>query len=200
MAVTVMLVPGFLQLAIICLVYGGGLIFIILFSFWHNLWVDAVLPASALALAFSISTAFSYATEGRQRRQIKHMFSRYMSDLLIQDLLRHPEKLRLGGEKRLLTVFFSDLAGFTTVSEKLLPEEVVTLLNRYLTAMTDLFFPAAGSSTNTECNDSGSPLPRKIMPARLAARWIASSTRRLTPGVHAHGPAADIARIGISLG
>jgi adenylate cyclase len=91
-----------------------------------------------------MSTAFSYATEGRQRRQIKQMFSRYMSDLLIQDLLKNPDKLRLGGEKRVLTVFFSDLAGFTSLSEKLSPEEVVALLNRYLTAMTDIILRSGG--------------------------------------------------------
>jgi adenylate cyclase len=77
--------------------------------------------AANLCLTFAMSTAFSYATEGRQRRQIKQVFSHYMSDLLIQDLLRHPDKLRLGGEKRVLSVFFSDLAGFTTLSEKLNP-------------------------------------------------------------------------------
>jgi adenylate cyclase len=72
------------------------------------------------------------------------MFSRYMSDLLIQDLLKNPNKLRLGGEKRVLTVFFSDLAGFTSLSEKLSPEEVVALLNRYLTAMTEIILRSGG--------------------------------------------------------
>jgi adenylate cyclase len=67
-----------------------------------------------------------------------------MSDLLIQDLLKHPEKLRLGGERQVLTVFFSDLAGFTTLCEKLAPEEVVTLLNHYLTAMTELILSSGG--------------------------------------------------------
>jgi adenylate cyclase len=206
MAVTVMLVPGFLQLAIICLVYGGGLIGIILFSYWHNLWVDAVLPASALALAFSMSTAFSYATEGKQRRQIKHMFSHYMSDLLIQDLLRHPEKLRLGGEKRLLTVFFSDLAGFTTVSEKLLPEEVVTLLNRYLTAMTDLILSSGGIIDKYEGDAImafwGAPLPQEDHASRACLAALDNQSRLvdLRREFTAMGLPPIYARIGINTG
>ena len=143
-AVTVVFVSSFWKLVLIFLAYALGLIFSIFFSFWQNLWIDAVLPASSLSLSFAMSTAFSYTTEGRQRRQIKQIFSRYMSDLLIQDLLKHPEKLRLGGERQVLTVFFSDLAGFTTLCEKLAPEEVVTLLNHYLTAMTELILSSGG--------------------------------------------------------
>ena len=106
--------------------------------------MDGILLAFSSALSFAMSTAFNYATEGRQRRQIKDMFSRYMSDLLIQDLLKNPGKLRLGGERKVLTVLFSDLAGFTSISEKLSPEEVVTLLNLYLTAMTDIILASGG--------------------------------------------------------
>jgi adenylate cyclase len=144
MGITVMLIPTLWQLALITLCYAGGLLFFIGFAFRQNTWVDGILLAASLGLTFAMSTAFSYATEGRQRRQIKQVFSHYMSDLLIQDLLRNPNKLRLGGEKRVLTVFFSDLAGFTTLSEKLTPEEVVTLLNRYLTAMTDIILDSGG--------------------------------------------------------
>jgi len=142
--ITVMLIPSLWQLSLITLAYAGGLALFFVLSFRQNLWVDAILMAANLCLTFAMSTAFSYATEGRQRRQIKQVFSHYMSDLLIQDLLRHPDKLRLGGEKRVLSVFFSDLAGFTTLSEKLNPEEVVTLLNRYLTAMTDIILASGG--------------------------------------------------------
>lgn len=144
MGMTVLLVSGLWQLALLALLYGGGVVLGVIFAFHHNLWMDGVFLAACLGISFAMSTAFSYATEGRQRRQIKQMFSHYMSDLLIQDLLKHPEKLRLGGERRVLTVFFSDLAGFTSLSEKLSPEEVVTLLNRYLTAMTDIILASGG--------------------------------------------------------
>lgn len=144
MGITVMFIPSLWQLALLALAYTGGVILLVFLSFWQNIWMDAILLVANLWLSFAMSTAFSYATEGRQRRQIKHMFSHYLSDLLIQDLLKNPEKLRLGGERRKLSVFFSDLAGFTTLSEKLSPEEVVTLLNRYLTAMTDIILGSGG--------------------------------------------------------
>jgi adenylate cyclase len=73
------------------------------------------------------------------------MFGQYMSESVIQHLLAHPEKLRLGGERRRVTLFFSDLAGFTTISEKLDPETVVALLNRYLSEMTDIILSEAGA-------------------------------------------------------
>lgn len=142
--ITVMLVANFWQLGLFVLAYGAGLIFVVAVSFAHDVWVDGIFLVGSFFLAFSMTAAFSYATEGRQRRQIKRMFSHYMSDLLIQDLLKNPDKLRLGGEKRVLTVLFSDLAGFTTLSENLSPEEVVALLNRYLTAMTDIILASGG--------------------------------------------------------
>ncbi len=170
MSVTVLLVPGLWQLALLLLAYGGALAFLVFTSFRHSLWMDGVLLASSLGLSFAVSTVFSYATEGRQKRQIKQAFSHYMSDLLVQDLLKHPEKLRLGGEKRVLTVFFSDLAGFTSMSEKLTPEEVVTLLNRYLTAMTDIILASGGIIDKYEGDAImafwGAPLPQEDHAAR----------------------------------
>ncbi len=144
MGVAVMLIPSLWKLALLFVGLAAAVVFFVSLSFQKNLWVDGVLLSGNLALSFAMSTAFSNATEGRQRRQIKKMFSHYMSDLLIQDLLKNPDKLRLGGEKRVLTVFFSDIAGFTTLSEKLSPEEVVGLLNRYLTAMTDIILRSGG--------------------------------------------------------
>lgn len=144
MGITVMLASGYAQLLLAALLSTAGLLAFIVVAFRQSLWVDAIMLLGSLGFAFALTAAFSYATEGRQKRQIKQTFSHYMSDLLIQDILKNPEKLRLGGERRTLTVFFSDLAGFTSLSEKLSPEEVVTLLNRYLTAMTDIILDSGG--------------------------------------------------------
>jgi adenylate cyclase len=134
-ATTVIFLTTVWHLGAVTLAEIAALALVVTTSFHHNVWVDGVMLALSLGLAFAFAAVFSYATEGRQKRQIKKMFSHYMSEHLIHDLLKHPEKLRLGGEKRILTVFFSDLAGFTSLSEKLTAEEVVTLLNRYLTAI-----------------------------------------------------------------
>jgi adenylate cyclase len=127
-------------------------------------WLLAtVLPAISLGLAFVLTAAFSYATEGRQKLAIRTMFSRYMSEEVISHLLEHPEKVRLGGERRRLTLFFSDLAGFTSISEGLQPEVVVQLLNEYLSAMTEIILAEQGTVDKYEGDAImafwGAPLP-----------------------------------------
>ena len=137
--------------------------------------------SASLGMAFAMSSAFSYATEGRQRRQIKQVFTHYMSDLLIQDLLKNPDKVRLGGEKRVLTVFFSDLAGFTSLSEKLTPEKVVMLLNRYLTAMTDIILASGGLIDKYEGDAImafwGAPLPQEDHALRACRAALENQSR-----------------------
>jgi adenylate cyclase len=114
-------------------------------AFHFGWWADPVLPGAALALGFGLAAAFSYGTEGRQKLYIRRMFGQYMSDAVINHLLEHPEKLQLGGERRRVTLFFSDLAGFTTISERLSPETVVALLNDYLSRMTEIILEEEGT-------------------------------------------------------
>jgi adenylate cyclase len=114
-------------------------------AFWLGLWADPLLPGVALAVSFGLATAYSYATEGRQKTHIRRMFGQYMSNTVINHLLENPEKLKLGGERRRVTLFFSDLAGFTTISERLQAEAVVALLNDYLSAMTEIILDEEGA-------------------------------------------------------
>ncbi len=106
----------------------------------------SMLPLMAgVALALVSSNVLSYAIEGRQKRYIKNAFQQYPSPTVIEQLLAHPERLRLGGERRDLTIFFSDLEGFTSISEGLSPEELTALLNDYLSAMTDIIREEGGT-------------------------------------------------------
>jgi adenylate cyclase len=114
-------------------------------AFWAGVWADPLLPGIALALGFGLATAYSYATEGRQKLYIRRMFGQYMSEKVISHLLDNPEKLKLGGERRRVTLFFSDLAGFTTLSERLEAEAVVALLNDYLSSMTEIILGEEGT-------------------------------------------------------
>ncbi len=204
--ITVMLLSKIWQLGLLTLSYGVGLVLFVGISFRQNLWVDTVLLTANLGVAFGLSSAFSYATEGRQRRQIKSMFSHYMSELLVQDLIKNPDKLRLGGEKRVLTVFFSDLAGFTTLSEKLTPEEVVALLNRYLTAMTDIILASGGIIDKYEGDAImafwGAPVPQDDHAARACIAALDNQRRLdlLREEFVAMGLPPVYARIGINTG
>jgi len=108
-------------------------------------WLQTV--ALELGVVFSLvaSSLASYATEGQQKRYIKGAFKQYLSPTIIEELIAHPERLTLGGQKRDLSIFFSDLQGFTSISEVLTPEELTQLLNDYLSAMTDIIEEEGGT-------------------------------------------------------
>lgn len=80
----------------------------------------------------------------REKKFIQKAFKNYLSDSLLAEILKNPQGLNLGGEKKLVTIFFSDLAGFTSLSEKLPPEEVVAILNAYLERMTTVIMENGG--------------------------------------------------------
>jgi len=110
----------------------------------HAVWLQLAFPEGALAMTFGVAATVEYLTEGRQRRLLRTVFDRYMAAEVVDEIMRNPEGIKLGGEKKELTVFFSDVAGFTTISEKLQPEALVELLNEYLSAMTDIIESAGG--------------------------------------------------------
>ncbi len=89
--------------------------------------------------------AYRILTEEKEKKAIQNMFSNYVSKSVVDELLKHPEKLELGGEDKEITVLFSDIRGFTTLSEKLKPQELVAHLNEYLSAMTDIIFKYEGT-------------------------------------------------------
>jgi adenylate cyclase len=108
-------------------------------------WVPVVSPMLAVCLSFvSVRTA-DYATEGRQRRYLKHAFRHYLSPDVVEQILADPSRLALGGERKELTIFFSDLAGFTALSERLDPVALTSLLNLYLTEMTSVIQEEGGT-------------------------------------------------------
>lgn len=109
----------------------------VLFFTWR-LWIDISYAGNAVIVIYFVSTAFRYATEERYARQIRSMFSSYVTEKIVNELIRNPELAKLGGERREVTVLFSDVKGFTTFSEHHSPEQVVAILNEYLTEMTNI--------------------------------------------------------------
>ncbi|NLM16138.1 MAG: CHASE2 domain-containing protein [Candidatus Riflebacteria bacterium] len=86
-----------------------------------------------------------YVWQRRKTASVKNMFSKFVSADVVKYMVEHPDLVKPGGEKAELTIFFSDLAGFTTISEKMQPEALVELLNEYLAAMTDILFKYGGT-------------------------------------------------------
>lgn len=109
-------------------------------------WWWPILPGEiAVGLALFGAVARNYSVEGRQRRFINQAFRHYLSPAVIEKILADPKALRLGGERRELTILFSDLAGFTSLSEGLDAETLTTLLNDYLSDMTDIILDEGGT-------------------------------------------------------
>jgi len=111
----------------------------------YKYWLPLIAPLLVILLTFTIHYIYRYLVEEKDKRLIKRMFSHYVSPDLVEQLVKQPENLKLGGEKRECTVLFSDLAGFTTLAERLEPENLVKLLNAYATEMTDIIFENDGT-------------------------------------------------------
>ncbi|MDY6972717.1 MAG: adenylate/guanylate cyclase domain-containing protein, partial [Thermodesulfobacteriota bacterium] len=128
---------------------SGLFIILILMSRWlfisSGILFNIVYPLLALSLIYTSLTVFHYLTEERERKKIKGAFSYYVSSSVVNEMLKNPDQLKLGGDKKDLSVLFSDIRGFTTISEGLAPEDLVHLLNEYLTVMTDVVFKYDGT-------------------------------------------------------
>ncbi len=133
---------GFLIVAVE--VIAVGVLAVFLFT-KYNIVIAAVGPMVGVVIAYVASTAYHYVTERKQRLMIKSMFSTYVNPTVVEELIQHPEKLKLGGERKELTVMFADIEGFTTISERLPSEDLVNLLNQYFSEMTAIILEHDGT-------------------------------------------------------
>src|SRR5262249_54489062 len=115
------------------------------FVFSRGIWTLNVLPTVQATVTAVAIIIYKFLTEGREKRQIRRAFQHYLNKTVVDMVIKDPSRLKLGGERRECTVFFSDVRGFTTLSEKLAPEQLVHVLNTYLTPMTDLIFKYDGT-------------------------------------------------------
>jgi adenylate cyclase len=107
--------------------------------------IDPISPALAIVFVFVVATLVVYFRTERERRQVRSAFGRYLAPALVERLASDPSRLKLGGEMRPMTLLFSDIRGFTTISETFDAEGLTTFMNRYLTPMTDVILAHGGT-------------------------------------------------------
>jgi len=172
----------------------------------EGLWLNLVYPTLLIALLFATETLVEYFFTFSEKRYLKRAFAHYVPPTVVDDLVADTDKLRLGGEKRELTVLFSDIRGFTTLSEAMAPEDLVKLMNEYFTVMTEKVFQQRGS-LDKYIGDAimalfGAPVaePRHAACACRAAIEMVRALQPLRESWRARGiPSIDIG-VGINTG
>lgn len=113
--------------------------------FGQGLILPLITPLFSLLMGFITSMSVSFSIEGRQKRYLKSAFKQYLSPAVIDELIENPSLLQLGGEQKEISIFFSDIQGFTSISEKLSPKELTSFLNDFLSEMTDIILESGGT-------------------------------------------------------
>jgi adenylate cyclase len=113
--------------------------------FNQGLIINLVYPTLVLLLTYLATTLFKYISETREKQQLKGAFSKYVNKDLVNQIMENPDLLQLGGAKKTITVFFSDIESFTSFSEKVTPEELVSQLNEYFEVMAAIIMKNNGT-------------------------------------------------------
>ncbi len=163
----------FLVRSLSILTIAGGLFAACLFALSYGWWLPFVPAMIAFLGGGAIVTSYLAITAA----QVRTYFSRYLTDAVVKSLLETPEGLKLGGDRRQVTILMCDLRGFSSISEKMPPEQVVEILNVFLGTMTEAIAPYAGT-IDEFIGDAilvifGAPIVREDDAARAVASAIA---------------------------
>lgn len=185
---------------------GGAL----LIAWWlfsrEGIWLWSATPVLALGLSYGGSTATLFFAEEQEKARIRGMFQQYVASSVVDELIKKPELLALGGEERVISVLFSDIAGFSSISEKLTPTKLVELLNEYLTAMTDIAMKHGGIIDKYQGDSIMAefgvpvPLPDHALRACYAGLDMIRELSRMREKWAAEGRPQLFARVGINTG
>ncbi|RJP20317.1 MAG: adenylate/guanylate cyclase domain-containing protein [Candidatus Omnitrophota bacterium] len=175
--------------------------------FLYGDWViRAITPPVCVALATAASISYRYIFEEREKRYLKHLFSKATDAKLVDLLLENPDLVKLGGDKRRITVLFSDIRSFTPLSETMRPEELIVFLNQYFTAVTDVIFCNHGM-IDKYIGDAvmaifGAPVPCEdhAYQACKAAVEILRAQKKISQSFEAQGNAPFRIGIGVHTG
>ena len=178
---------------------GAGIVLLLLSAYMvaaflvfakFGIWMDVLGPVSTLIIGYLSITLYNYIQKEKEKEFVQGAFGHYLDPKVIDELVQNPEQLgQLGGDLRIMTAFFSDVASFSSMSENLTPVELVELLNEYLTNMCDIIAESGGTIDKFEGDAIiafwGAPIPfedhaqRSVIAAidmqhridELRARW-----------------------------
>jgi adenylate cyclase len=123
----------------------GAYLSLVIILFEKGIIMNVIYFPLAVLLTGGAEVTMFYLRERKAKAELKKAFSKYVSPVVVEELMKNPDKLKLGGERREITIFFSDIRGFTSISEKLSPEDLVKLLNEYLSEMTNIVMEKRGT-------------------------------------------------------
>ena len=175
-------------------------------AYTQGWWWPVVPPVLAAVLAGLGMLLINYALEGRQKRFIQNAFGQYLSPQVIERLVADPDQLKLGGEKRCLSIFFSDVAGFTSISERLDPVGLTSLLNDYLSEMTSIIYAHGGTIDKYEGDaiiafwNAPLDLPDHALQAVKASLACQKRLAEIQPRLEKQAGKPVTARIGLNSG
>ena len=176
-----------------------------LFAHYH-LWLPALAAMISVVMVYAGLGGHAYFSEQRQRRETRRAFSMYLAPEVVDQIMAHPEKLKLGGERREITLLFTDLKGFTSISEQLGPEQVAQLLNEHFSRATAII-KQHGGTVNRFIGDAimaiwGAPLAdeKHALKACLAARDMQLDMHLLREDFSTRGLPPIFMRVGVHTG
>jgi adenylate cyclase len=152
--------------------------------FAHSgVWLNLVYPLLVLSTSYTALTVYDYVTEERERKKIKGAFTHYVAPVVIEEMLKDPGRLKLGGDEKILTVLFSDLQGFTSHSERYTPRQMIELLSEYYARMTEQIFAYEGMLIEYVGDELmaifGAPLAQSDHAERACAAALAMREHRM---------------------
>ncbi len=124
---------------------SGALIILDQVLLRQGLVTTMALPGLQVVSIYTLIVLYKYFTEERKKKELRKTFSKYVSPAIVDEILKSPDNIELGGKKQRMSVFFSDVRGFTKFSEKLDPQDLSDVLTRYLTPMTQIVFANKGT-------------------------------------------------------